>query len=399
MAIWFIFALMTSAAVMAVLWPLSCRAEGVRERDQDAAFYRDQIAEIERDEARGLLSATEAEAARTEAGRRLLRSAALSGRATDPVGEPALRRRRAASALTLSAVPLLALATYGALGSPQLPAQPFSMRQSAREDPRAANPEGFDTATAIARIEAHLAQHPEDGRGWEVVAPVYLRSNQPDNAVKAYAAAVRLLGETAPRLSGYGEALVVAGDGVVSSEARDLFEKALRLEPAAPKARYYLALAAEQDGKDPEARAQYQAILDAGPPDAPWIPLVSARVAALGGDTGAAAAALSPGDRQGTVNDAIKGMVEGLAARLEARGGTAEEWRRLIRSYTVTGEREKAQGSLAKARLALAGDPAGLKVVDDLAREAGLRPGATRPEPAQPGPAQPGPAQPGPAQP
>src|SRR5215212_12023141 len=127
MAIWIIFAAMAGAAVMAVLWPLSRKPAVDLGRDPETQFYREQLAEIDRDVARGLLSASEAEGARTEAARRLLRTP-QAGSAADVFGEPALRRRRAASAIALCAVPLLALAVYGAYGSPQLPAQAFSAR-------------------------------------------------------------------------------------------------------------------------------------------------------------------------------------------------------------------------------------------------------------------------------
>src|SRR5215203_1235638 len=170
MTIWIVFALMTGAAVMAVLWPLS-RRPAVAEDSPDEQFYREQIAGIDRDRERGLLGAEEAETAQIEAGRRLLRAVPAEPVNPDMVGEPALRRRRAASAIALSTVPLLALAVYGAYGAPHLPAQPLSARL---DD----DPQRLDLAAAVSRVEAHLAQHPEDGRGWEVIAPVYLRAGR-----------------------------------------------------------------------------------------------------------------------------------------------------------------------------------------------------------------------------
>ena len=130
MIIWIVLALMTGAAVMAVLWPLSRRPAGVEERS-DEQFYREQIAGIERDRERGLLGDEQAEAAKIEAGRRLLRAIPASPVSPDMVGEPSLRRRRAASAIALSIIPLLALAVYGAFGSPQLSDQPLAARLNA----------------------------------------------------------------------------------------------------------------------------------------------------------------------------------------------------------------------------------------------------------------------------
>jgi cytochrome c-type biogenesis protein CcmH len=362
MAIWIIFALMAGAAVMAVLWPLSRKAPSVPGRGSpDRQFYREQLAEIDRDLGRGLLSVSEAEAVRTEAARRLLRAAQASGNAADAFGEPALRRRRAASAIALSAVPLLALAVYGAYGSPHMPAQPHSARLKA-------NPPQLDIATAVGRIEAHLAEQPDDGRGWEVVAPVYMRSGRLDDAVKAYGNAVRLLGEDAARLANYGEALVAANEGIVSAEARQAFEKALGHDPALVKARFYLARAAEQNGDRAAARSNFNAILASSPADAPWLPLVKESLARLGPGAPSNTVATLPDDQQA----AIRGMVEGLAQRLASAGGSAEEWSRLVRSYAMLGERAKASASLQSAREALARDQAGLGQIEAVAQELAL---------------------------
>jgi len=349
--------LMTVAAVMAVLWPLSRHRDQLSSADPDTQFYQDQIAEIDRDCDRGLLSVQEAEAAKIEAARRLLRSSKLAP-VSEAVGEPALRRRRAVSALALSVVPLLALAIYGAYGSPQLPGQPLQARLQV-------DPQQLDVATALARIEAHLAQRPDDGRGWEVVAPVYVRSGRLADAVRAYQAAIRLLGESAGRLADYGEALILLNEGIVSAEARAVLERSLALDASVQKSRFYLARAAEQDGEVDRARGHYAEILSSSPPDAPWLPAVRARLASLAG-------AGEAGQPAADMQDAIKGMVAGLAARLDGQGGSPEEWIRLVRSYKVLGEHEKAQAALDKARQTFAADQVALRNIDAIARELNL---------------------------
>ncbi len=356
MVIWIILLAMTAAAVTVVLWPLSRHGAVRGQADPNLRFYHDQIAEIARDQERGVLLPAEAEAAKAEAGRRLLSATGLEDTAVAAVGEPALRRRRAVSTLTLSVVPILAIAVYGAYGSPHLFDRPIPV---AARGP-AASP---DLATAVAQIEAHLAQSPGDGRGWEVLAPVYLRMGRTDDAVKAYEAALRLLGEDADRLSNYGEALVVAGNGLVSAPAQSAFEKAVRLDAAVAKARFYLALAAEQDGQTDKAKAAYAELLTVSPSDAPWTPLVKEQLTRLGAPPGAAAEAPRMG------SDDILRMVSGLAERLESQGGSAEEWARLMRSYAVLGQRDKAEAAARRARQALAQDDAGLKTIESMARE------------------------------
>ncbi|TGD97226.1 c-type cytochrome biogenesis protein CcmI [Methylobacterium nonmethylotrophicum] len=371
-AIWFIFALMTGLAVLALLWPMSRRPalaaavpEGEARIATETGFYRDQLREIDRDAARGLLAEPEAEAARAEAARRLLRASREPGRPAGAFGEPALRRRRAASAFALSTVPLVALLIYGLYGSPDLPAQPQAERLA---HARAA---GNDLAAAVTQIEAHLAKAPEDGRGWTVLAPVYLRLGRVEDAIKAYENSLRILGDDPGRLADYGEALVAAGDGVVSSKARDAFERALKQDSKAVKPQFYLARAAEQDGNRGEARTRYAAMAAAAPPEAPWLPMVRDSLARLDGTAPAAAPATGPaiGEEQ---RGMIRGMVEGLAQRLAEKGGTPEEWARLVRSFMVLGERPKAEAALAQARTALGGDAGRLAPVEEVARETGL---------------------------
>jgi cytochrome c-type biogenesis protein CcmH len=361
MAIWIIFALMTGAAVMAVLWPLS-RRPLQNAAHADTQFYREQLAEIDRDVERGVLSPGEADAARAEAARRLLRVGSVPESRVDVMDEPALRRRRAVSAIVLSTIPLLALAVYGASGSPRLPAQPLAARLQADQ-------QSFDFAAAVKRIETHLAQHPDDGRGWEVIAPVYLSGGRIDDAVKAYGNVLRLLGEDSTRLTNYGQALVTAAEGVVSAEARAAFERALTLDATNPKALYFMAHAAEQDGDRERARLHYTAIVSSSPPNAPWMKLVQDELARLGSGTAVTAMASLPAAEQ---RAAIKSMVESLAQRLDASGGTADEWARLVRSYTVLGDRARASASLGKARVALAKDQEALGRLDAIAHELAL---------------------------
>ena len=397
-AIWFILAGMTAAAVLGLLWPMSRRAgapagEGAGVATE-TAFYEDQIAEIARDRERGLIAPEEAEAARTEAARRLLRASreterdgrgsgaqgreAQDGGAQDGEARPAeprLRRRRAASAFALSTIPLVALVAYGLYGSPELPAQTEADRQAARG--------GTDALMkAVGQIEARLVRDPDDARGWAVLAPVYMRSGRFEDAARAYARIAKLNGETPEALSDWGEALTAAGDGAVPPEARALFEKALAREPNAPKARFYLARAAEQAGDTAEAIRHLTALDAASPADAPWRGLVRESLARLKGEPPPPATA-GPGSPSQKIppeqQAAIRGMVDGLDARLQAGGGTPDEWLRLVRSRAVLGERDRVPAVLARARLALAGDPQGLAQVEAGARDLGPEPAPAEP--------------------
>ena len=363
MILWVLLAMMTGAAVLAVLVPLSHERARPEPERGDVSFYEQQLAEIARDEERGLLSVGEGASARVEAGRRLIRAAETAPAAGSHTGEPALRRRRAAAALGLSVVPLVGLAVYGAVGSPQLPGQPLASRL-------AANDQTLDADTALVRMEARLASAPNDRRGWELIGPLYLRLGRFDDAARAYATLIRLGADDGETLSSYGEALVSAGAGVVLAEARQAFEQARRRDPGSPRASFYLALAAEQDGDVGQARATYESILARAAANAPYRPLVEARLGALGGKP--------PAVLQGAVPPEVSAMVEGLDQRLAAGGGSEAEWSRLVRSLAVLGRDDEARDRLGKARTALAGDPGALGGLDRLSRDLRL---SDRPQP------------------
>ncbi|MBN9048234.1 MAG: c-type cytochrome biogenesis protein CcmI [Rhizobiales bacterium] len=382
MTLWFVFALMTAAAVFALLWPLG-RRRAPAAAGHDVAVYRDQLAEIDRDATSGLISVSDADTARIEISRRLLRAADRESEAAPLVGSTLRRRVAALAALVL--LPAVAVALYVTLGSPDLPAAPLAGRAQA---PSASQ----SVASLVSQVEAHIERNPDDGRGWEVLAPVYLRLGRYDDAVKARARALALNGETADRQADLGEAKVAAANGIVTAEARQAFDRALALDPQLLKAKFYLGLAAEQDGKREEAASIWRAMLANAPADAPWIESVREALARIGApavapeqktgaapavssaqpgpsaDDMAAAATLTPQQRQ----EMVSGMVSRLADRLKTDGSDVEGWLRLMRAYVVLGERDRAIAATVDARRALAGDVDKLRRVDELAKGLGI---------------------------
>jgi cytochrome c-type biogenesis protein CcmH len=362
--LWFVLAGMAASAVLAALWPL-LRAPAGAKADaaaSEAAFYRAQLEEIQRDVERGLLPQVEAEGARAEAARRLI--AAASGPSPPPASP---RNRLAAAALIAIGLPAIAFPLYALLGQPRMADEPLASRNIAPQT-------DGEIEAAVAAVEARLIAKPNDGKGWAVIAPVYMRLERYADAAHAYAEAFRLVGEDPLRRAAYGEALVAAAGGVVTDEARQAFGRALAEAPGQPQARFYLALGAEQDGKKAEAISAYEQLLGNAPPDAPWRSVVSARLAALKGEPAPAeASAAVPG---AAIPEAqrpmIEGMVNRLAARLASNGGNVDEWSRLIRAYAVLHEADKARAALADARKALAPDPNGVASLDALAHDLGL---------------------------
>ena len=360
--LWLIFAVFTVGAVLTVLWPLAKAPRGVARREIGIAIYKAQLAEIERDEAQHLVAPEDAQGAKAEAARRL-----MAGAAIEP---PAASRTKArlASVGVVIFVPVLALSLYATIGHPDMPDAPLAARLDV-------SPARVDLAAAIARVEAHLAQHPDDGRGYEVLAPVYLRMGRAGDAVNAARAALRLLGETPARHALYGEALVAAANGVVTPDAKQSFEAAAAKDPLAAEPRFFLGLAAEQEGDKARARDIWSRLVAEAPQAVPWAQALRERLAALGAGPattqGGLAAKIEALPEAGRKN-AIRGMVDGLASRLAQNGQDLEGWLRLVRSYTVLNEPGKARSALIDARRSLAGNPGAIARIEALARELGL---------------------------
>jgi cytochrome c-type biogenesis protein CcmH len=385
MLIWALFAAMTILAVAIVVLPALRRrpAEAGAVEAGEVAVYRDQLAEIDRDLEAGLVGAVEAEAARAEISRRILRVGRHAEGTTGATGGS-----RAVPIAAAILLPLVAAGLYAKLGHPTLPDMPLAARV-------AAIPKGQSLEDLVAKVEAHLAAHPEDTRGWEVLAPTYTHLGRLDLAAAAWRNAIRTGGATSRRLDELGRTLTAAADDVVTPEARDAFEKSLELDPAGMMPRFYLAVSLTQQGKKAEAVEAWKAIVAratgaepwladareelakaeadlAGKPYVPSTPAPQAAEPAAPGAAGApgpsaadvqAAAQMSPEDRA----KMIESMVGRLRDRLAASGGTIEEWERLIRAENMLGQTEAAKVSLDKARAAFAGDAAALARLDALA--------------------------------
>jgi cytochrome c-type biogenesis protein CcmH len=352
MILWPIFALMTVGAVIAVWWPLARRQGAVRS-GSDIAVYRDQLDEIDRDEAACLIGNVEAEAARVEVSRRLI-AAAEAAKAATTVAEPLSARlyRRATLAAAIVLLPLGAGVTYFSLGSPNL--VPVSTNAAAGGQPP---PGGIENT--IAEVETYLESNPRNGRGWELLAPVYLRLGRFDDAVRARRNALEIFGPDAARLGDLGEAIVMASNGVVTAEAKALFERANAADPEDVMARYYLGLSAKQDGRRDEAEKRWRALLSSAPEGAQWLPLVKNALARI--DEKSPSIAIAPPEHSG---GAIEAMVERLADRLKKDGSDVPGWIQLVRSYRVLGKPDKVKASIADAHDALANDREALQRLD-----------------------------------
>jgi cytochrome c-type biogenesis protein CcmH len=356
----FLLALLAFAALLPIVAPL---LRGSRPTPTRASFdqtvYRDQLRELDRDIARGLITPIEAAAARLEIQRRLL---AADKQTAAP---PRLSRSPVLAAIVFVIIAAGSVSSYLFLGTPGLPDEPFSARKAelAQRDP---GPSSLQQAADT--LAAKLKQDPSDASGWLLYGRTLAMLNQWDGAADAYGHAIAL-GQTSPDVvGGHAEILVMQAGGTVTPAAQDAFQRVLKTDPTSGIARYYLAIAAMQAGEPRKAIDGLQALLARLPADSPMRPQLGQKVAeaarsagipmpelAIGTPSSSApapddkavadAANMSDDQRQAMIRD----MVAGLAAKQAADPSNLDGWLRLGRAYAMLHEPDKAADAYTKA--------------------------------------------------
>ncbi|MEX2616329.1 MAG: c-type cytochrome biogenesis protein CcmI [Alphaproteobacteria bacterium] len=392
MTVWIIAVFMSLAAIAAVLIPLiRRRGPGEDAAAYDIEVYKDQLDQVGHDYDRGLLTAEQAQAAKTEISRRIL----LADRKRNSAVPTDSRSLNKGLAVILAiAIPGLALGLYTQQGAPHLPGLPFAERAGERTQTAAGGEAANSLEASAATLAKRLENEPDDLQGWVLLARTYMSIGRYRESVAAFERALTLETGEPSLYSAYGEALFMAASSVVTPTSRTAFGNALKLDPDDSRARFYMALAEDQAGNRQEALDQWTALLADSPGDAPWVPAVRDRIRntaeALGLDVAtvmpetqspdsgpqsgptkaemAAAAQMSPEERQAMID----GMIEGLAQRLAEDPRDFSGWQRLIRAYSVQNKRDKALAALAEARKHFAAAPFPMQQLAELAGELGL---------------------------
>jgi len=350
MALWIAMAVLTAAAAIAILAPLFRTRAGSTARDAEMAIYRDQLDEIDRDLARGVLAPREADAARNEISRRLIKA---SEEAPDTAITTS-NRPRIAAVVAIVVLPAVGLALYPWwLGSPDQRDMPLEQRL--------ANPQEDDLPARAVVLDAALLANPDSPELWQEALSVYGQVGRLDGVVTAYANIVRLRPDLDPTGDvgvGLGE-LIVNATGTISVEALRIFDIVLSINPDQITPKIYRALAFQEAGMTAEAIAAWEAVIAQAPPEgAPWVTLAQEQLARLGGAAPANAAGTTAIDAQ------IRAMVDNLAAQLIQNPQDAEGWMRLIRSYVVLGELDLARQAVTSARSTFAGNEQALQMIE-----------------------------------
>lgn len=369
----------------------------------DLAVYRGQLAEVDRDLARGVIGPEDAERVRAEIGRRVL-AADAERRAAAPVAATATTPLLAGALVLALAAGSLAL--YNRLGAPGYPDLSLKARIAAADTlrhtrpgqaeaeaqapaaPPLANP-GPDYLALVQKLRDTVAARPDDLEGHSLLARHEVATGNMTAAYAAQKRVIELKGDkaTAQDYTTLADMLILAAGGYVSPEAERALDAALAREPANGIARYYTGLMMAQTGRPDIAFRIWNQLLNQSRPDAPWVAPIRGQIEEaaaragvdyelppLPGDRGPtaadvqAAAGMNAGDRQ----EMIRGMVEGLAARLAEEGGPPAEWAKLINALGVLGETDRARAIAAEARTAFNGDAAALEQIEAAARAAGV---------------------------
>lgn len=408
MMLWIILTIMAASAAVWVAAPF------LRHRDVDSAkpagelaVFRDQLQEVDREVGDGLIDRDQADAARTEI-MRLALAADKAARAT--VRQPAGASSHIAVVGIAAIVVLGSVGLYALNGRPELPSAAVGGGKSGStglladlaargQQPldvqdRASAPAGLASVDEmIDRLALRLKAQPNDPEGWRMLGWSYFTTERYLEAAQAYANAVALQPDHAALRSSYGEAIVRSSGGAVTQQARSVFGKALALDPRDPRARFFSGLAKEQDGEKRAALEDWIAVLKDAAPGEDWVADLEQRVADLAREIGADIsgrlaqrkgptsadirnAAGLPADQQSAM---IRGMVDGLARRLETSPRDEDGWIKLIRSYTVLGEAEAAKRALQTALQAFDDTQPEHSRILFAARELGIAPTTGRP--------------------
>ena len=373
--IWLFFGALGLVAAGVLLFGLLRRPGAAATRaEHDLEVFRAQLRELEREVEAGLVGAGESEAARIEIQRRML---AADGARAGGKAAQAPRSGRVVAVVVSLAVPGAAFALYLTLGSPNTPSVPFADR-AAGTTQAAGAPTGQvipDVETMMARLQQRLAENPDDLQGWITLGQSLLVLGRHDEAIRAYEQGLALDDQVAFLHSARGEALIRAANGAVTEAARAAFQRALALDGTDTRARFYLAVAKEQDGDRTGALDGLVALLESAPPDAAWYAGAREYAVALATDMGLDPDAALPPPRAAAeappqVSPAT--AVERLEARLEANPKDYQGWIALAEARAAVGDREGARAALDRGAEVYEGAPFVLQQFRQTAAALGL---------------------------
>lgn len=391
MEFWIFVSIFVIVVALVALWSVSRTISGEKVRtpvdsvSSDIEIYKNQLGEIDADLKRGLIDEESAQEARLELSRNILAAEKEVSKSAF-VGNRSVAMRVIIS-LGILLVPIVTIGVYALTGNPGVESHPFSELMDA-------NPATLSPSETLVRTEALFARNPENGKLADELSSAYLVAGRFQDAVNTYVEALRLNGDSAPRLVGYGIALAGYNGGTINDDALKSFEKAAKLAPDDFYPRLFIAEASRQAGKPKEAADGLQEFLDRSPKNSPWRPRVEELIGQLREQAATPQQLLNSDAKDGDVakganvtkdttaaknanaakeanagkdgNAAMEGvspemisqMVNGLAERLQKQPDDLDGWKMLVHSWLVLKDKEKAKAALIEGSKKLPHDKA-----------------------------------------
>ena len=364
MTIWIIIIALSVCASVIMVWPLMTRRRISEQNSEayDIAVYKDQLSELELELERNLISEVEAEHTRYEIHKRILAaSEGTHAKSTSSSKLPGL-----VVWVLVILIPISGVALYLEFGSPRIEDYPLAERTDIQPVQMSGDSNQSDMPNmdeVLDRLQERLEQTPDDVKGWSLLARAMMSSQRYDEATNAYKKKYDLTGQINDKAD-YAEALLMIGDGTITPEIMEIFQEVLQANPLDARSRFYIGMADIQNNNVTSALQIWTDLLYISADDAPWVEAVKAQIDISAGEAGidlgalvasqeirdlAKQASIEPAQsdhaRQKALeeqDEMIRSMVEGLASRLRDDPNDPEGWKRLIQSYTVLGEDEKA---------------------------------------------------------
>jgi cytochrome c-type biogenesis protein CcmH len=377
----------------------------------DLQVYRDQLAEVDRDAARGVIGSEDAERLRAEISRKVLAADAQLQRGGETGGQPR-RLGMVAAGVLVAGVTCGAVALYAWIGAPGYRDLPMATRLAESEAARTERlgqdaaearfaprdtgpPRGTDEEymALVERLRETVAERPEDRRGLRFLVRSEAALGNMEAARRAQAQLIEAKGEdaTAEDYATLAELMINATSGYVSADAEKALRAALDRDGTMPMARFYLGVYMAQVDRPDVAFRLWRDLLAESRPDAPWVDPIRSGIEELASRAGvryelppretapdapsgpSAAEIEAAGDMDPEARrDMTRGMVARLSDRLATEGGTAEDWARLINAYGILGETEQAARIWGEAQSVFADSPERLATVRGAAEAAGV---------------------------
>ena len=365
---------------------------------KDLLIYKDQLVEVEKDIEKGVLSKSESDAARIEVSRRIL----LADKRSKIEKQTSCNSQNHNKIITFIILIFIlagSLSIYAFLGNPRLPDMPLQTRLAeikelrsqriSQEEAELLVPDEIieapsDYLALVSKLRDAMKERPNDMQGLRLLALHEFRLGKYRSARKAHLKIINALGDTATAkdLIDFAEVMIVATNGYVSPEAEFILRRGLEMKPNDGRARYYSGLSMAQSGRPDVTLRLWENLLDEGPDDAPWVPLIKEQIVDVARLVGVNLAQDQlPGPTSEQINSAgnmsdvdrkemIQGMVSSLSNRLANEGGTVNEWARLIRALGVLGETANASKIWIEAQTIFGRNSSDIEILREAARAA-----------------------------